>query len=517
MDNKRPPDSYLIAITLLTVFSIILRFRELDGQSMWVDELATLNAAMMPGWTDSMDTGQSMFGFGGWLVWLILSIIGHSDFAARSIGAAAGAALIPLISEAGRRNSGPSTGLIAGALGAANYLMVYYSQEFRPYMLGSLILWAGVLLMLNAKRNRQKVTFGAIVCLSFSFTLHYLAGLVVALALMSNYGIKIVQGHSDKRTARNMSTKIRRHLSSPAGQALMMGISIVTLVFLATETMISDSASNMHSQSIKETPDDVHLVLMEGYFGFSEEVDLGGFEFSNLLWALTISFPLLAIIRANLEGTSWIERPAEWVYFVIGVGSFGVVILYSSYVRPLFLLRYMLFAMPAFILIISISITHILKIVQLANPEVDDNGNIVAAGIIILLLTASTHHLIVTEDYYDTINKSDFRGMAEELDEMQLGSEAYIISGPSTYSWNLYLSRIGSDERVNAGAWGNVPSWAKSNIEKSNYSTIIYVLGHSPDSFRDDGFIDSLETMNYTLQETKSFYRGEMMIYQRGG
>ena|GEM_PF-853602 len=513
VDNKRPSNSYLLCITLLTVFSIILRFRDLDDQSMWVDELATLNSAMMPEWIDAMGTGQSMFGFGGWLIWHLLSIIGHSDFAARSISAVSGAALIPLLSEAGRRTSGSTTGLIAGALGAANHLMVYYSQEFRPYMLGSLILWAGILLALHAERKRPKVTFAAIACLAFSFTLHYLAGLAVVLALLSNYGIRTIQEYSENNPVENKIQRLRQHISSPAGQALMMGVSIAALVLLATETMISDSSSDMHSQSIQETPDDAHLVLMEDYFGFIDGIDVGGFEFSNILWALSVGFPLLAIIRANLEGTSWIERPEEWVYFAIGIGSFGTVILYSANVRPLFLIRYMLFAMPAFILIISISIRHILAILSALNPKLEENANQVMVGIVALVLTASTHHLIVTEDYYDSVNKSDFKGMAEELDELKLGQEAYIISGPSTYSWNLYLSRMGSDERVNAGAWGNVPSWAKSNIENSNYTTIVYVLGHSPDSFLDDGFIEDLETMNYTLQETKSFYRGEMMIY----
>ena len=516
MDNKRPSNSYLLAITLLTVFSIILRFRELDDQSMWVDELATLNSAMMPEWIDAMGTGQSMFGFAGWLMWHILSIIGHSDFAARSIGAAAGAALIPLLSEAGRRTSGPMTGLIAGAFGAANHLMVYYSQEFRPYMLGSLILWMGILLALHAERKRPKVTIAAIACLAFAFTLHYLAGLAVVLALLSNYVIQTIQEYSENKPVKTMALRIRRHILSPSGQALMIGVSIATLALLATETMISDSSSDMHSQSIKETPDDVHLVLMEEYFAFADGIDVGGFELSNVLWSLAVGFPLLAIIRANLEQTSWIERPAEWVYYAIALGSFGTVVFYSANVRPLFLIRYMLFAMPAFILIISISIRHVLAILSALNPTLKATESRVMAGIVVILLTASSHHLVVTEDYYDTINKSDFKNMAIELDDMNLGEEAYIISGPSTYSWNLYLSRMGSDERVNAGAWGNVPSWAKSNIQNSNYTTIVYVLGHSPDSFRDDVFIDDLEAMNYTIQETKSFYKGEIMIYQRG-
>ena len=35
------------------------------------------------------------------------------------------------------------------------------------------------------------------------------------------------------------------HILSPSGQALMIGVSIATLALLATETMISDSSSDM--------------------------------------------------------------------------------------------------------------------------------------------------------------------------------------------------------------------------------------------------------------------------------
>ena len=51
---------------------------------------------------------------------------------------------------------------------------------------------------------------------------------------------------------------------------------------------------------------------------------------------------------------------------------------------------------------------------------------------------------------------------------------------------------------------GDCPSWAKSNIQNSNYTTIVYVLGHSPDSFRDDVFIDDLEAMNYTIHRKQN-------------
>ncbi len=180
--DEGPSRSYRYALAIICIIGAGLRFRELDGPSMWLDELDSLRFATMDSWEDSMGEGETIMGIYGWIYYNLLNFFGNSDFAARSTSAISGILLIAVISEIGRRSLDEKSGIIAAGIMSASYFCVRYSQEFRPYMIGTLLLWLGILFV---QRNNRSVgqKFLIISLLTVSFLIHYLAALAVALIL----------------------------------------------------------------------------------------------------------------------------------------------------------------------------------------------------------------------------------------------------------------------------------------------------------------------------------------------
>ena len=143
---------------------------------MWSDELFSVQMAMSGSWEEAMGISAVTGDLYGWFIYHYSSIFGNSDFALRSTSAVAGVALIPLIAETGRRFHNENSGIISAAILAVSFHAVRYSQEFRPYMLVTFILWTGILLLHCRHRERSRLTDLAIISLFVAaFIIHYFA------------------------------------------------------------------------------------------------------------------------------------------------------------------------------------------------------------------------------------------------------------------------------------------------------------------------------------------------------
>src|SRR3954451_1053639 len=121
----------------------VLRFATLSTQSFWLDEAIAINSARLDlgGMTDPLarTEGNPPFYFlllDGWM-----RVFGDSEAAVRSLSALIGTATIVLAFEIGRRLATVRVGIVLAALVAVNPLLVWFSQEARPYAL--LVLLSG--------------------------------------------------------------------------------------------------------------------------------------------------------------------------------------------------------------------------------------------------------------------------------------------------------------------------------------------------------------------------------------
>lgn len=133
-------------VTLLVLLGAALRAFRLGGQSLWVDEMLTLNAANVGGSLSPREMFWNIQGpLHGALIHLI-SWFSTSEAALRAPSALAGVATIPVVYLLGREMAGRRAGLLAALFAAVSPFGIWYSQEVRNYAF--LVLFCSVATLL---------------------------------------------------------------------------------------------------------------------------------------------------------------------------------------------------------------------------------------------------------------------------------------------------------------------------------------------------------------------------------
>lgn len=130
------------ALVALAALALLLRFYRIGHQSLWVDELLTIQAAEIGGRMSAAAFFGNVQGPLHALLVHAVAWLSRSEVALRSISAVAGAATVPVLYALGRDLWGRRAGLIAAALGALSPFSVWYGQEVRNYAL--LMLFAAL-------------------------------------------------------------------------------------------------------------------------------------------------------------------------------------------------------------------------------------------------------------------------------------------------------------------------------------------------------------------------------------
>jgi len=196
-----------------------LRFPGLGDQSMWLDEARTAVIVEQPGLGEMLDAfgTQSTPPLYHLVLWAWVKVAGAGDFSLRLVAALAGVATVPVTYLTGLRLSGRRAALVAAAMVATGPLLVYYSQENRPYSALALASAGTLLLFLRAREIRSAsavAAWGAAAVVALG--LHYFAAffLVPQAALL-------VRGVPDRRRLAK--------LLAPAA-VLSLGLAVLALV-----------------------------------------------------------------------------------------------------------------------------------------------------------------------------------------------------------------------------------------------------------------------------------------------
>jgi 4-amino-4-deoxy-L-arabinose transferase-like glycosyltransferase len=160
----------------LTIAAAILRFATIDVQSYWFDEALTAKLVgspfgdMLSEIPDSELTPPLYYV----LAWPWAHVFGTEEGALRAFSAGIGIAVVPVAYLVGRELVSRRAGLVVAALVAFNPLLVWYSQEARPYSL--LVLLGAVSLLFFARALRRGASRDL-----------WLWALASALALLTHY------------------------------------------------------------------------------------------------------------------------------------------------------------------------------------------------------------------------------------------------------------------------------------------------------------------------------------------
>jgi mannosyltransferase len=171
------------ALVVITVLAAALRFWGLGTQSLWYDEWLTTEAVSGgPGHLlDHVTYREGMPPPFFVLSWAWVRIFGEGELALRALPALFGVATVPVVYAIGRQlGRGPGVARLAALLVAVNPMLVWYSQEARPYSLLALVGAVTVLLYLRADRTRRTgdLAWWGVACAG-ALAVHYFAVFVV--------------------------------------------------------------------------------------------------------------------------------------------------------------------------------------------------------------------------------------------------------------------------------------------------------------------------------------------------
>ena len=125
-------------LTGIIIFGGVLRFYRIDYQSVWLDELHTINESSPSNSLGDLYTaitnGEQMPPLYFYSVYFLFKIFGYTTFVVRMYSAFLGVGSIYAFYILGKELFDKKTGIIGAFLLSVNYFHLFYSQESRPYI-----------------------------------------------------------------------------------------------------------------------------------------------------------------------------------------------------------------------------------------------------------------------------------------------------------------------------------------------------------------------------------------------
>ncbi len=419
--SEQPRPASLVGVERWVLASILglaalLRFADLNGASLWFDELVSYRVASADDPLELLDllkaTDATRAPFHPLLVHGWMKLAGNSVLAGRAFSAVCGIGVVACVYWLGRRLFDRVAASFAGILAAVSPPLVYYSRELRMYSLLTLlacVAWLMIAVPPARWSASRSAAYGAVI-VALGYTHPLAAFLIVALA---------VQMWLDRQ--RSGLTPIR-WLGLHAFAALLL----IPAVLAYTD----------HAPDYSE-PAGRSLRLLLGFpIGF-----IGGNFLSLAACLAVIAWGLWA--DENARRTS---RPL-WLWLVVPVG-----LLYAaSWIgTPLFgPSRYTLFVAPAYLLLMGHGLSRLPRWWR------------VAGGLMLVVLAVPS----LAKTVYAPGLKADWRGASALIRSLAKadGSPvdlAIVVIDPR-YVGELEVARhyLGPDARVrvSADAWPTAP------------------------------------------------------------
>jgi uncharacterized membrane protein len=388
-------------LLFILLVSTILRFYNLDFQSLWMDEIYTMNISN-PNFTLKEFHSEMLLREGfPYLYYILIKIsyffFGYSAYVARGFSAVMGVLSVYAIYILGKELSNKKTGLIAAVLLAINEYCIYISQDARLYTLYLLItIFSFYRLILFVKSQTIKNTIwygisaGLLISVNFFGFINLLSQSILVL-----YFILI----SEKEFRRKYFLKS------------VLAALIAIIIFLPNYDMLLKLLNFQTFWVPKPTNDSFSLLFKEF---------LGNSEMTLFIFTPLFFYYLITLFQEKTSNSFIIkaEKTKTFSFFIYFVWCFGFIffLMVKSYGEvSLILTRYFTSIIPVIILILATSIGFIKnKFVQ------------IVLIITITLLTFS--NLFVVKKYYKSVNKAQFREASNFVIENHKNNEKIYTS-----------------------------------------------------------------------------------------
>jgi len=176
-------------LALILGLGLALRLSGVGRESLWFDEAMTVTLARgsFASVLDHVATQENHPPLYFALVWAWMKLFGGGEMPARLLSVASGALAIVPAHFLARRLFDRRVANVAALLVATSQILVYYSQEARPYAVFLLLGLSSIALFVEAWLSRKRLAWwGFVVCAALATLTHYYTAFVLlGLALFA--------------------------------------------------------------------------------------------------------------------------------------------------------------------------------------------------------------------------------------------------------------------------------------------------------------------------------------------
>jgi hypothetical protein len=403
-------------VILVLIAGFAMRITRLTQQSLWLDELHTMNEADPSiGWNELFGHLKccdqhpplqfiiARFSF---------TIFGHTEFVARFISVIVGTFSILAMYWLGRQMLNKRLGLIAAILTCINYYNLFYSQEARCYIFAFLFAALSFLyfIKLVQQPDRKNMIGYALLTLGLLYSHYYSLFVVAAQVFLALFFIL-----SEKSPAR---TRLFR-LFLVSGVIIAIGYVPILPLLKAT--------TGIKSFWIAEVDHNFLQNYFSDYFGNAAVL-------IPVLTGLLLVYVINVAMNGNKERAAPVKDNMLSFSFIVLAGWMFITLL-IPYIRsvtafPMLFPRYTIVVLPAILLAIAYGIELFGK-------------RLLVTVVTVLVVVLTLVHLLGTRKYYKAVSKTQFREMTEFVVSNNSGNYP-IINERTPWHQGYYLKRLGS-------------------------------------------------------------------------
>ncbi len=389
-------------LLLILIIATVLRFYHIDFQSIWMDEIHTINEAS-PNKSfsevyDALMTSEPHPPLFFFLIHILFKIFGYTTFVARSFVAIIGVAGVFSIYLLGKEIFSKKVGLISSLLLAVNYFHLYYSQDARMY--GLLFLMTTLSFYYLVKFIKKPTLKTAVINGIFSALMIYchFFGLFAYFAqyLILLYFV-VIPFEIDRK-------KFLLYCFISGVVAFILYLPTYNLFIKTTE---------MTSIWIKMPTLDVFTQFFKDFFGESEIVVF-------FVSVLIILF-LIQLSKAKNSDNFKINPNNDklvftfFVFFVWILTTMALPLIRTYTSLPMLINRYFINILPAVLIMIAIGLYSI-------------KNKIVSYGFLLIIIVFSFIDIVVVKKYYTVPNKAQFREATNFIKINNVNKEPVVTS-----------------------------------------------------------------------------------------
>ncbi|HEY4690433.1 MAG TPA: glycosyltransferase [Anaerolineae bacterium] len=365
------------AFLLILLLAAVLRFAYLSSSSFWYDELlqVTIASQNLPALIAKLGEHAAMPL--DYLVTHVVLLLGRSEFLLRFPSAFWGLLTLPLVYQIGRRLFNRAVGIAAMTMLAVSGLHAFYSAEMRPYALVTFLAALSFYALMRALSTRRwRDWLGYSLAIAAGVLTHYFMLFVIGAQGLIVLGVGL-----PVRKPVSLRSRVSRF-----GLALMPVLGALALTPWFGSVL---DVGRLFAQSIV-TPGAIPASSLLGEVrGGATPIDLTFFQ-DQLLGSLSGGGPILpiAFLVLLLMGIGFgLRRTRAQTIFLltwaIVPSTLIVVFLYTR--GTFFAVRYILFALPALLILIAFGIAETIRTLQRAQRATRFTPFVAAAASVLLL------------------------------------------------------------------------------------------------------------------------------------